>query len=62
MRSDPLVLSYEPGVICNLCDVEGHSHLSCPLASHKVGCDMSYEDYVFWCYVSPIDRPEEFIE
>ena len=47
-------------IICQICDDEGHTHRSCPLASSKVGPNMSYEDFVFWSYVAPSDRPEGF--
>ena len=60
VRSDPVVRFYEPELLCRLCDGEGHTHLSCHLASSKLGGDMPYEDWVFWTYVAPCDRPEGF--
>ena len=61
LRSDNVVQYYEPKIVCGLCEREGHSQVSCDYASCKVGENMSYEDYVFWSYVDPIDRPEGFM-
>ena len=61
VRSDFLVRFFEPELLCQVCDGEGHTHLACPLASSKMGENMSYQDYVFWCYVAPSDRPEGFV-
>ena len=60
MRSDPVVQSYQPKVVCRLCDREGHSNISCDYASRNVGEHMSYADSVFWLYVVPSERPEGF--
>ena len=49
-----------PKVVCRICESEGHTQISCPLAVSKVGANMSYEDYMFWCFVDPCDRPEGF--
>ena len=62
VRSDSLVRFFEPELVCQVCQGEGHTHRACPLASSKVGENMSYQDYIFWCYVAPGDRPEEFVE
>jgi hypothetical protein len=62
VRSDCLVRFFEPELVCQVCDGEGHTHRACPLASSKVGENMSYQDYIFWCYVAPSDRLEEFVE
>ena len=60
LRSDSVVQFYEPKIQCKLCDREGHTQVSCDLASSRVGENMSYEDAVFWHYVDPEDRPEGF--
>ena len=60
VKSDPVVQFFEPGLECYLCQGEGHTHRSCPQASRVVGPDMSFEDWVFWSYVAPCDRPEGY--
>ena len=61
VRSDTLVRFFQPELVCQVCQGEGHTHRACPLASNKVGENISYQDYVFWCYVAPGDF-EEFVE
>ena len=60
VRSDLGVQFFEPKVVCGLCEREGHSQLKCDYHSSRVGQNMSYEDFLFWCHVDPCDCPEDF--
>ena len=56
--SDPVVQMYEPRIICQVCQAEGHSQISCDYAEGKVADNMAYEDVVFFSYIHPDSRPD----
>ena len=60
VRSDPVVQFYEPKVVCRICDHQGHTSMNCNYAASRIGPNMSYEDFVFWSYVDPSERPEGY--
>ena len=53
---------YEPKVMCNICEREGHTQRSCDFAESRLGQNMSIADWYFWLHVDPSDRPEGFDE
>ena len=61
LRSDCVVQFFEPKLVCSLCGREGHSNRSCDLSPSKVGQNMPHDDFLFWSYVDPCDRPEGFV-
>ena len=58
VRSDCVVGHFEPRVVCQICDREGHSQISCEYGSSRIGQNMSATDWMFWQFVDPSDRPE----